>query len=103
MRKYINQIIQSIVHKGCRLTILYIFQTSQIRIQSFRKPKILEERYWKTKPDQQTDHLLQESWNKGIRVYSINPKLYYLFPLTELPSRQRLLFRDFRKKEQRPL
>ncbi|WP_413308785.1 hypothetical protein AA0X95_10965 [Bacillus sp. 1P10SD] len=50
--------------------------------RSFHSPKTKEQTEWKQKLDEQTERMLQYSWNKGIRHFTIHLDDYQVIPLT---------------------
>lgn len=65
---------------------LYIIHSPIIRMHSFRIPQSAEEKEWKEELDKQTSQLLEHSFAKGIKYFSINPSEYTAIKLTELHS-----------------
>jgi hypothetical protein len=60
---------------------LYVIPQNNIN-RSFHSPKTKEQTEWKQKLDEQTERMLQYSWNRGIRHYTIHLNDYLAFPFT---------------------
>jgi len=60
---------------------LYVIVSASNTLYSFQAPKTNEQLVWKQRLDEQTDRMLQYSWNKGVRRYSIHLNEYLAFPL----------------------
>ncbi|NRD80752.1 hypothetical protein HPT25_25830 [Bacillus sp. BRMEA1] len=62
---------------------LYVIKESQQRIFSFKTAKTSEEERWQENLTQQTERMLQFSWNKGVRYFSIPLEQYQAYPLND--------------------
>jgi hypothetical protein len=60
---------------------LYVIPSGPSKHRSFRSPLSNEESKWKQRLDENTRMLLQFSWNKGIKHFSIPLNNYQAFPL----------------------
>ncbi|MCM2531646.1 hypothetical protein NDK43_03560 [Neobacillus pocheonensis] len=60
---------------------LYLIHSASSKKDSFRSPMTQEESEWKQRLDEQTRMLLQYSWSKGTRYFSIPLNNYQAFPL----------------------
>ncbi|OLS41693.1 hypothetical protein [Bacillus sp. MRMR6] len=67
--------------------------------KSFITPESLDEKEWKQKLDEQTERMLQLSWNKGVGHYSIKLDNYQAFPLSEFNRRSKESLSGFSKSE----
>jgi hypothetical protein len=67
--------------------------------KSFITPESLDEKEWKQKLDEQTERMLQLSWNKGVRHFSIKLDHYQAFPLSEFNRRAKESLSGFSKSE----
>lgn len=62
---------------------LYVIHTPFTPLSSFRTANSIAEKEWKERLDQKTSTLLENSWEKGIKKYSINLNQYHAYPLTQ--------------------
>lgn len=65
---------------------LYVFAAHPKKLHAFHIATTKEEYERKAFLDQWTNSLLEYSWGKGIRVFSIHLNQYHPFPLTQLSS-----------------
>jgi len=70
---------------------MYVVHTGPNTQYSFRTAASKNQNEWKQKLDEQTERMLQYSWNKGVRHFSIHLNDYQAFPLN--------LFNKLTKKE----
>ena len=78
---------------------LYIIPTGANTQFSFRSPVTKEQNEWKQKLDEQTERMLQYSWNKGVRHFSIHLNEYQAFPLNLFNNRSKKGLPGFTKEE----
>jgi hypothetical protein len=78
---------------------LYLITGTQQQIHSFKTPKTPEEKRWQETLAEQTERLLQYSWNKGVRHFSIPLQEYQAFPLSEFNNRAKDHLPGFTKNE----
>jgi hypothetical protein len=81
------------------LAQLYVIISSNQAPFSFRFPKTKEQSDWKQKLDEQTQRMLNFSWNKGLRHFSINLSEYKKYPLNLFDSQAKIGFPGFTKGE----
>jgi hypothetical protein len=72
---------------------------SNSEAKSFYTPNSSDEKEWKQKLDEQTERMLQLSWNKGVRQFSIKLDNYQAFPLSEFNRRAKDSLSGFSKAE----
>jgi hypothetical protein len=78
---------------------LYVIHSASNIQYTFRTASTQEQQVWKQKLDEQTERMLQYSWNKGVRHYSIHLNEYQAFPLNFIPNRAKRGFPGFTKEE----
>jgi hypothetical protein len=78
---------------------LYSISKGNNTMITFRSPRTKEQIRWKQKLDEQTEGMLQYSWNKGIRRYSIHLNDYQSFPLTLFSERAKTGIPGFSKRD----
>jgi hypothetical protein len=78
---------------------LYVIISSNQAPFSFRFPKTKEQSDWKQKLDEQTERMLNFSWNKGLRHFSIDLSKYQKYPLNLFDSQTKIGFPGFTKGE----
>lgn len=62
---------------------LYVIESSNIPAYSFKNPRTAREEEWKKRLDQVSRRIIENSWRKGIRSFSIAADKYDVFPLTQ--------------------
>jgi hypothetical protein len=78
---------------------LYAIPTTSRNLDTFRIPSTEKDQYWKKTLDAGTERMLQYTWNKGLRHFSIPLSKYKVFPLTEIDLKESVAFTGFSKKE----
>jgi hypothetical protein len=78
---------------------LYVINSGTNTQSSFRIPATKEQSEWKLKLDEQTERMLQYSWNKGVRHFSIHLSDYQAFPLNRFNNQAKKGFSGFTKDE----
>jgi hypothetical protein len=78
---------------------LYVINTEPNTQYSFRTPTTKAQSAWKQKLDEQTERMLQYSWNKGIRHFSLHLSDYQAFPLNLFNNRSKKGLPGFSKEE----
>jgi hypothetical protein len=78
---------------------MYIIHIGPNNQYSFRTPASKFQTEWKQKLDEKTERMLQYSWNKGIRHFSIDLNEYQAFPLNYFNNRSKKGFPGFSKAE----
>ncbi|WP_045517621.1 hypothetical protein [Neobacillus niacini] len=66
---------------------------------SFKSAKTEDENKWKKQLDEHTQRMLQLSWNKGLRHFSINLKNYQAYPLSQFNELAKDVLPGFTKSE----
>ena len=77
----------------------YVIHSSSSPTEAFRKPKSEKEQEWKQNLDERTERMLQYSWTKEIRHFSIPLNEYQGFPLTRFNGKAKVALLGFSKKE----
>lgn len=78
---------------------LYVVKTVVNGPVSYRLPQTREQEEWKRELDSQTVSMLQSSWNKGIRWFSISLNNYQAYPLNEFNIQAKKSLPGFTKNE----
>jgi hypothetical protein len=78
---------------------LYVINKSTNTVYSFQTPKTKEQNQWKQQLDEQTERMLQYSWNNGLRHFSIHLVDYQAFPLNLFTQRVKNGLPGFTKEE----
>jgi hypothetical protein len=76
---------------------LYVIHSNPIK--TFKVPSSKDEEQWKQRLDGETERMLQLSWNKGIRYFSIPLKNYEVFPLSQFHEKSKTTLPGFNKTE----
>jgi hypothetical protein len=91
-----NQIFSS---QAMSNNYLYTVPSLSPNQDGFQTPTTAKEQQWKQMLDENTKRMLQISWNKGLRHFSIPLNQYQVFPLTEIDLIQSEVFSGYSKKE----
>jgi hypothetical protein len=78
---------------------LYVAAPKSAPAYSFRTPKTKEQQQIRQQLDEQTERMLQYSWNKGVRHYSIRLGEYQAYPLNQFDKRAKSGLPGYSKKE----
>jgi hypothetical protein len=78
---------------------LYVIHSNSTAIHSFKKPTTEKEIQWKEQLDERTERMLQLSWNKGVRHFSIRLSEYQSYPLSQFNEQTKNILPGFSKTE----
>ena len=76
---------------------LYLIHSNPVK--TFREPSSQNEEQWKQQLDADTERMLQLSWNKGIRQFSIPLRNYEVLPLSQFHEKVKNTLPGFDKPE----
>jgi hypothetical protein len=76
---------------------LYVVHSNPIK--TFRQPSSKDDEQWKKRLDSETERMLQLSWNKGIRHFSIPLKNYEALPLSQFHEKAKNTLPGFNNTE----